>query len=289
MKKTVLMLLSCTLVAALMTSCGKYPGYKKTDGGLYYKFHKDAEGEKTPQLGDILVGEIIVHTEDSVLFHNTGTPDKIFMIEKPWFAGDINEGLMLMSEGDSATFIVSADSLRKMMPLPDFVKDNIRYTVKLNKILTKADQDAEVKMNIDKEKEAIAKYITEKGITTPPTESGIYFIETKKGTGAKVEAGKTVKFNYTGALLDGKIFDSSNEKEAFEAGIGLPQREYKPLEVPVGVGQVIPGMDEALMKMQVGGKAKVIIPSSLAYGGQANASIPAYSTLVFTIEVVGVQ
>ncbi|MEG1572969.1 MAG: FKBP-type peptidyl-prolyl cis-trans isomerase, partial [Bacteroidales bacterium] len=93
----------------------------------------------------------------------------------------------------------------------------------------------------------------------------------------------------TGALLNGKIFDSSNEKEAFDAGIGLPQREYKPLEIQAGVGQVIPGMDEALMQMKVGSKAKVIIPSSLAYGEQGNASFPAYSTLVFTIEVVGVK
>ncbi|MEG1910119.1 MAG: FKBP-type peptidyl-prolyl cis-trans isomerase, partial [Bacteroidales bacterium] len=225
-----------------------------------------------------------------VLFQNTGKPDKFAMIEKSWFQGDLNEGLMLMTEGDSATFIVCADSLRKMgMQLPEFVKEDIRYTVKLHKILTLAQQNAEKKLNQEKELVALEKYIAEQKITVAPSASGLYFIELKKGNGAKVESGKTVQFNYTGALLNGKIFDSSNEKEAFDAGIGLPQREYKPLEIQAGVGQVIPGMDEALMQMKVGSKAKVIIPSSLAYGEQGNASFPAYSTLVFTIEVVGVK
>ncbi len=124
------------------------------------------------------------------------------------------------------------------------------------------------------EQEKLDAYIAEHNITVKPTESGLYYIETQAGTGEKPVKGSTVQVHYTGTLIDGTEFDSS---------IG-----GSPLEFPLGVGYVIAGWDEGIALMKEGGKATLIIPSELGYGAQAAGSIPAYSTLIFDVELVNV-
>lgn len=126
----------------------------------------------------------------------------------------------------------------------------------------------------EKEQDLLQTYITENKITTEPTSSGLYYIETKAGTGAKAKSGDKVKIHYTGTLIDGERFDSSAGKD--------------PIEYTHGIGQVIKGWDEGIALMKVGGKAKLIIPSSLAYGTRGKSTIPGYSTLLFDVELVDV-
>jgi len=140
------------------------------------------------------------------------------------------------------------------------------------------------KRNEKEEQEKLDAYIAEHNITVKPTaehnitvkptESGLYYIETQAGTGEKPVKGSTVQVHYTGTLIDGTEFDSS---------IG-----GSPLEFPLGVGYVIAGWDEGIALMKEGGKATLIIPSELGYGAQAAGSIPAYSTLIFDVELVNV-
>lgn len=87
-----------------------------------------------------------------------------------------------------------------------------------------------------------------------------------------------IKVDYTGALLDGTVFDTS-----LKAG-------RTPLEFGLGLGQVIPGWDRGLLGMCIGEKRKLTIPSHLAYGsaGAGNA-IPPDATLVFTTELIAIQ
>ncbi|MEI6899645.1 MAG: FKBP-type peptidyl-prolyl cis-trans isomerase, partial [Bacteroidota bacterium] len=96
------------------------------------------------------------------------------------------------------------------------------------------------------------------------------------GTGEQAVAGKKVKVHYTGTLLSGKKFDSSRDRN-------------EPFEFVLGKGQVIPGWDEGIGMMKVGGKATLVIPSTIAYGERDNQGIPAYSTLVFDVELLGVS
>ncbi len=119
-------------------------------------------------------------------------------------------------------------------------------------------------------------YLQEHNITTAPTASGLYYIETKAGTGVQPKKGDKVTVNYTGYFLSGKKFDSSYDRN-------------KPFEFTLGVGQVIKGWDEGIALMKEGGKATLIIPSNLAYGAQGYSSIPPYSTLVFDIELISVN
>ena len=125
------------------------------------------------------------------------------------------------------------------------------------------------------EKTQLQNYLTDNKITTKPTASGLYYIETNAGSGALAKAGNTVKVHYTGKLLNGKVFDSSIG--------GLPYSFI------LGRGTVIAGWDEGIALMSKGGKAKLIIPSKLGYGSQAIGSIPANSTLVFEVELVYIK
>lgn len=96
-----------------------------------------------------------------------------------------------------------------------------------------------------------------------------------KGTAAK--AGDTVTVNYTGYLTNGTKFDSS---------VGRAPFSFK-----LGSGMVIPGWDQGLVGMKVGGKRQLTIPADLGYGAQGtpDGSIPPNSTLVFDVEMLKIQ
>ncbi|HAB28188.1 MAG TPA: peptidylprolyl isomerase [Xanthomarina gelatinilytica] len=109
------------------------------------------------------------------------------------------------------------------------------------------------------------------------TESGLRYQILQKGTGKQAEKGKTVSVHYKGQLADGTVFDSSYKRK-------------QPLEFPVGVGQVIPGWDEGIQLLQVGDKARLVIPSDLGYGSRgAGGVIPPDATLIFDVELMGVS
>lgn len=94
------------------------------------------------------------------------------------------------------------------------------------------------------------------------------------GTGSEAQAGDIVFIHYTGKLSDGSVFDTS---------LGL-----EPYDFPLGAGAVIPGMDQGLVGMKVGGKRLLIIPPSLAYSNDPSHSL--YNqTLMFEVELVKVE
>jgi FKBP-type peptidyl-prolyl cis-trans isomerase len=136
----------------------------------------------------------------------------------------------------------------------------------------------------------IEAYAKEKGLTLQKTENGLYYVIEQEGTGDAVTPGTTMYVNYAGYLLDGTLFDTSFPDIAKANNVFNEGREYSPLPVNVGMGQVIPGWDEGLLLLKNGAKAKFLIPSPLAYGeAGAGAMIPANSPLVFDVEVTDVQ
>ncbi len=108
------------------------------------------------------------------------------------------------------------------------------------------------------------------------TASGLEYVVTAPGTGAKPTKGQTISAHYTGYLLDGKKFDSSRDRG-------------QPFETPIGVGRVIKGWDEAFQDMKVGEKRVLFIPANLGYGsaGAGGGLIPPNATLVFDVELLG--
>jgi len=124
------------------------------------------------------------------------------------------------------------------------------------------------------EAEALDAYLIDNNITTEPQPSGLYYIETLAGAGNAPTYGQQVYVHYTGKLLNGSVFDSSQGK--------------LPFDFPLGLGYVIAGWDEGIALMKEGGKATLIIPSTLGYGSSGKGSIPPYSTLVFDVELVDI-
>jgi peptidyl-prolyl cis-trans isomerase A (cyclophilin A) len=109
------------------------------------------------------------------------------------------------------------------------------------------------------------------------TESGLRYKMINKGDGKRAEAGKTVAVHYEGSLENGKVFDSSYPRK-------------KPIEFRLGQGQVIEGWDEGIALLQVGDKARFVIPSDLAYGAAgAGGVIPPNATLIFDVELMDVK
>lgn len=100
--------------------------------------------------------------------------------------------------------------------------------------------------------------------------------DTVVGTGAEAVAGKKVTVNYVGMLENGTVFDAS-------------ANHGQPFTFTLGVGQVIKGWDEGVAGMKVGGKRHLVIPADKAYGAQGVGSIPPNSTLIFDVELVGVE
>jgi peptidylprolyl isomerase len=113
------------------------------------------------------------------------------------------------------------------------------------------------------------------------TPSGLKIIDVKVGTGPMPKTGQTVVVNYTGWLYEngkrGKKFDSSLDRN-------------EPFEFPIGRGQVIPGWDEGVATMRVGGKRTLIIPPNLAYGASgAGGVIPPNATLIFDVDLLAIK
>lgn len=109
------------------------------------------------------------------------------------------------------------------------------------------------------------------------TDSGLRYQFIQKGNGKQAEAGKTVAVHYEGSLENGKVFDSSYPRK-------------KPIEFKLGIGQVIEGWDEGIALLQVGDKARFVIPSDLAYGSRgAGGAIPPNAILIFDVELMDVK
>ena len=106
------------------------------------------------------------------------------------------------------------------------------------------------------------------------TDSGLQYEVIKMGKGKKPAATDRVKVHYHGTLIDGTVFDSSVER-------GEP--------IVFGLNQVIPGWTEGVQLMPVGSKFKFYIPQELGYGAQSAGTIPPYSTLIFEVELLGIE
>ena len=212
-----------------------------------------------------------------------------FEFGKKFDTPGFEEGVSKMVKGGKATLIVPSgiafgETGRGAMVPP---YSTVIYDLEIVDVQSKADHDKaqadkkktetlKLETNKKQEGDLMKKYLVDHKITAKPSATGLIYVEKVKGTGAKAAPGKKVKVHYTGTLLNGTKFDSSRDRN-------------EPFEFELGKGQVIKGWDEGIAMMNVGGKATLVIPSSIAYGERDMGQIPPYSTLVFDVELLDVK
>ncbi len=305
MKKSILILGLATAVT--LGSCQQF---QSGEGGMQYKIVKD-NGQQKAQPGDLLSVEMTVTTDRDSLLTSTykiGLPQIVNIAPDSipgLYAGDYNSMFKMLGEGDSAVFRLNLDTMaaRTMQPKPEFADKFVTFNVKVNKHFKKGELTdsalyAEVNTYFDEqieklkaaEEDKINSYIKKNNLEPLKTASGLRYIITEEGTGEKPVAGDTVQVNYTGALTDGDVFDTSVKEVAEQNKIYSAMRPYEPAKFAIGVRQVIPGWDEGLLLLSKGSKAKLIIPSELGYGerGDGRGVIPPFAPLVFDIELIDV-
>ena len=273
------------LFLVILAGCHKPDkGFKKHPSGLSYKFFEMNPEGKTPKPGDILVLSLRIENKDGKVVDESSFYR--LQLGKPMYKGDYYTGLALIQIGDSVCLKLDAagyyEKTRKRdLPVEFQQGDPVYIFLRLKNILSSEDLEGE-KASIyhsDREQEMnlLRDYLNLTNTTVKPSASGLYYIEQKAGTGRKAENGRTLVVHYTGKTIDGKIFDSSLQRG-------------KPIEFVLGQGQVIKGWEEAFLMMKEGGKARLLIPSDLAYGkqGYSNIILP-YSTLEFDVELLEVR
>jgi FKBP-type peptidyl-prolyl cis-trans isomerase len=275
-----------TGMIALFFSCsGEYPGFKKTESGIYYKFHVDNKQGEKAEIGDILTMQMIYRTEDSVLFdtQTSNQPMTLPLTEKQ-YEGDIYEALATLKEGDSATFILDAQSFflttAGMPQVPEFITEGSKLYFDVKLITARSEAEIETEKNLlqderqQLEPQELADYLAANNITVEPTESGLYIIEKEKGSGAAFEIGDRVKAHFIISTINGAQLYSTYD-------------QGQPMEIEIGRDFDNKGITEAIASMKKGTKATVIVPSSLAFGreGRGEMVLP-YTTMVYEVEII---
>ena len=142
------------------------------------------------------------------------------------------------------------------------------------------DNSEELKEN---ERRLLEQYLLDNGITQEPTASGLYFILLEDTVGIEPDVTDIVEFEYTGWLVDDKVFGTTYRSVAEEEDIYSSNIVYGPIRLILQ--DALKGLTEGFQLMEEGEKAMMILPSDLAYGGSTIGIISSYSTLIFTIHL----
>ena len=191
--------------------------------------------------------------------------------ERTSYALGVNFGSNLKTQGVE----VNLDTLRKgiedaLAGNPQLNETELRDTFTNLRTQMQARAAEKGKENLAAGTKWLTENKTKQGVLT--TASGLQYKIISDGTGESPKPGDEVQVKYTGRLIDGTVFDSTDKRG------GEPAR-FK-------VGQVIPGWTEALQLMKKGSKWELYIPSNLAYGERATGAIPQNSALIFEVELV---
>jgi len=283
-KKLVLFLFA----AAIVAGCNK-ASYKKTKGGMPYQLFK---GNDTQRIypGNFVKIQLIQKIKDSVYYSTEGKLPLFLQVSSTPQPYDLSELWTSLRVGDSVITTQMMDTFINRSPMnisPEFKKgDRIVTYVKVIAIfasdsLARLDDEKNKKEYTVNEVKALEKYMTDKKINAQKTPSGAFVEIITPGTGNLIDSGKYVSLDYTGKTWSGKTFDS-NVDTAF--------KHDGPLSFTAGTGAMIKGFDEGILFLRLGTKAKIYIPSMIAFGANSgNPSIKPYENVIFDVTVLDVK
>ena len=282
------------IISSSCSRSGKKNAYSKSATGLQYKLQAFGEGNTLPKEGDFLQLQMVYRTEKDSIFLDTRYENPVGKImvpyAKPSFIGSFEEGIAQMHEGDSMSFLVSADSVFKKIfksQLPRFIRPGslLKVDILLNKIMDEKAFEEELTFYSEsyddwdmKEQTALLKFMKKNFPEIQKDSSGIYYISIQDGTGDRAWWDTRILVHYKASFLDGKVIDSTYDDEPFEFVMGQE-------------GQVLKGFEIGLRKMRQGGKAKFILPSYLAFGAKGSNYfiVPPYTSIIYDVELIKVE
>ncbi|RMG97758.1 MAG: FKBP-type peptidyl-prolyl cis-trans isomerase [Chloroflexi bacterium] len=236
--------------------------YTTTDSGLQYYNLEEGDGE-TPEAGDLVSVEYVIWLQDGLTYvgssEDQGQPFEFALGSGRVFPG-WDEAVSTMRVGDKRQLVIPPELGLGEQGGGSVIPPNATLIMQVE--LVDIRKPAQI-MELDDDQYEV-------------TEGGVKYYDIKPGDGPAAESGMTLEVHYTGWLEDGTKFDSS-----LDAG--------RTFQFVLGAGMVIPGWDEGLVGMKVGGVRQLVIPSELAYGSTgAGGVIPPDATLIFQVELVSI-
>ena len=294
--------------AVLFTGCTG--SFKKSANGIEYKIISDGNGKKIAQGNFFEIAFDQTYkgpNKDTILFTSKDFSNQIVPLDSVSIPPVYYKIFNQVRKGDSLIISQLTDSVMKQQGpngAPPFMKKGahiIAHYKILNIYLTRESADSAYKVislmarakdsvkrieQLKKDDKAITDYLTKNKIVTSKAPKGTYVEIINPGEGDAVDTSKVVKVFYTGKLMeDGKVFDSNTDPK-FGHGEVYPVR----MNAPEGSQySVIKGWTDGLSLLKKGSKARLYIPSALAYGAQGSgADIKANANLIFDVELVDV-
>lgn len=294
--------------------------FQKSSTGLQYKIVRSGGGEK-PQAGEFMLLDVLYKVPRGAILFNSAEQDipiAFQYADKPYQQdGGSQEAISMLKKNDNIIFKIRAKSLlgdefeqiamhhklqentyllvdisvRDIMPESAFEKwQKEQYNRKHEQWKARqAESQRQIAQQLQEDIATIDRYLQTNKIIAQATATGLRYVVDQPGDGPYPRSGNTVKVNYTGKTLTGKIFDTSIAETAQKHGVHNPLKTYEPFEFKLGAGQVIPGWEEGIKLLNRGAKAQFFIPSTLAYGANSRGEhIQANAILVFEIELIDI-
>ncbi len=269
-------------------SCKNEKSYQQSDKGFEYMIlSKNPKGTQIKK-GDIISLNLKYYNHsDSLLFDSDELPAKFrVQIGNSNTDGILQDALRMLKTGDSASFLIPAADFylkTKRDSIPNFILSDewLRFELKPVDIVSEHQLKKEFEQFMLKkeaeENHILNAYLSAENIKQKPEVSGIYIIRLKKGHGKKAVSGKKVTIQFIGRFINGKIFDSSLDKD-------------KPLTFILGDKEIIPAWNEAIASMREGDKIRLIAPSKTAYGQEGLKNyVPPFTSLIYEIKLLNVE
>ncbi len=263
---------------------------QRTSEHGYRFFHHIQKGGQKPIRGEAIMANVDVFVGKTLLSSSKKNPGGVYKYDIPATTDSLDhypplfDAVQMMGIGDSLTIYQPVDdNMRNYLPPAEKEASEIRFEIVLLDIVS-LEQKAVASKALDAAIQQIALKVQAKakayraGLLSAELKiqaSGLKMIVETQGAGQQVNEGEPIQVHYYGCLTDGTPFDNSYSRR-------------QPIQFPAGVGQMIPGFDEGVLKLNHGGRAYLFIPPNLGYGDQPSGGglIPANSELIFYIEIL---
>ncbi len=282
------------ILLIIISSCNRdVPEYYTTQHGLKYKYHDVSTEEETPKKGEFLKVRMQweAPTSDSVFYDSRNySPDGIVVLRlgKQKHLGGIEEAFSKLKKGDSVSFYISPDffysDYLNLNTIPEFLQNEkeMIITLRLVDILTEEEYKSEQQNEQDelelKELEAINEELKQWKTTYDSINEieGVYWTLLERGEeDSLLRYNDVVTINYTASFLNGTVFyDTYKNGYPDEFQLGREQ-------------QMVEGLQDVLLKLHSGDKAKILVPSYRGFGSEGSKSgvVPPYTPIVYEVEV----